>query len=109
MALWAAGFRTGRTGLDAMRAAETVVEEATGRGRVAANFLGVERTKGGQKSNWAGGQLTGRQLAYASDDTRYLGPRADKLEARLAEADKTVLMLIRRSDSTLYVPMKRTE
>lgn len=32
-----------------------------------------------------------------------------ELEARLAEADKTVLMLIRRGDSTLYVPMKRTE
>ncbi len=85
MMLSSFGFRPGRPVFDTMIAAQVVGEEALGLVTVAANFLGVELTKDGQKSNWAQRPLTERQLAYASDDTRYLEPLADKLEARLAE------------------------
>jgi ribonuclease D len=48
-------------------------------------FFDVELTKGSQKANWAQRPLPARMLDYAVNDTHYLLPLADKLEAELQE------------------------
>src|SRR5438094_2643634 len=46
-------------------------------------YFGVELPKGSQKANWARRPLPARMLAYAINDTHYLLPLADHLEAEL--------------------------
>ena len=47
-------------------------------------YLGVKLEKGAQKANWALRPLTERMERYARNDTHYLKPLADKLNAELA-------------------------
>ncbi|MFN2509650.1 MAG: ribonuclease D, partial [Chthoniobacterales bacterium] len=46
-------------------------------------FFGVKLSKGSQKANWAQRPLPGLMAEYAMNDTRYLLPLAEKLEAEL--------------------------
>jgi ribonuclease D len=46
-------------------------------------YLGVKLEKGAQKANWALRPLTERMERYARNDTHYLKPLADALEAEL--------------------------
>ena len=48
-------------------------------------FFGVILTKGSQKANWAQRPLPEQMAEYAINDTRYLLPLAEKLEAELRE------------------------
>jgi ribonuclease D len=48
-------------------------------------YFGVVLTKGSQKANWAQRPLPPQMAEYAINDTRYLLPLADKLEAELRE------------------------
>ena len=50
-----------------------------------AKYLGVALEKGPQKANWARRPLTPRMEAYARNDTHYLKPVADILQAELKE------------------------
>jgi ribonuclease D len=51
------------------------------------NF-GVELTKGSQKANWAQRPLPARMVEYAINDTHYLLPLAEKLEAELKKVER---------------------
>ena len=46
-------------------------------------YFGVDLAKGSQKANWAQRPLSARLLEYAVNDTRYLLPLVDLLEAEL--------------------------
>ena len=46
-------------------------------------YFGVELAKGSQKANWARRPLPTRMAEYAINDTRYLLPMAERLEAEL--------------------------
>lgn len=48
-------------------------------------YFDVELPKGSQKANWARRPLSARMLEYATNDTHYLLPLAEKLEAELEE------------------------
>ena len=48
-------------------------------------FFGVTLPKGSQKANWARRPLPGHMAEYAMNDTHYLLPLAEKLEAGLRE------------------------
>jgi ribonuclease D len=48
-------------------------------------YFGVILSKGSQKANWAQRPLPPQMAEYAMNDTRYLLPLADKLEAELRE------------------------
>ncbi|MEY2481719.1 MAG: ribonuclease [Verrucomicrobiota bacterium] len=48
-------------------------------------YFGVVLTKGSQKANWAQRPLPRQMAEYALNDTRYLLPLAEKLEAELRE------------------------
>jgi ribonuclease D len=47
------------------------------------SYFGVKLAKGSQKANWARRPLPARMAEYAINDTRYLLPLAEKLEAEL--------------------------
>jgi len=47
--------------------------------------FGVKLAKGSQKANWARRPLPARMLEYATNDTHYLLPLADRLESQLQE------------------------
>src|SRR5438105_5340130 len=49
------------------------------------SFFGVTLAKGSQKANWAQRPLPKHMAEYALNDTRYLLPLAEKLEAQLRE------------------------
>jgi len=46
-------------------------------------YFGIELAKGSQKANWAQRPLSARMAEYAVNDTRYLLPMAERLEAEL--------------------------
>src|SRR6267143_2623131 len=46
-------------------------------------YFGIELAKGSQKANWAQRPLPARMAEYAVNDTRYLLPMAERLEAEL--------------------------
>lgn len=48
-------------------------------------YFGVELSKGSQKANWAQRPLSPRMTEYAINDTHYLLPLAEKMEAELEE------------------------
>jgi ribonuclease D len=49
------------------------------------HFFGVQLPKGSQKANWAQRPLPPRMAMYATNDTHYLLPLAEKLEQQLIE------------------------
>ncbi|MBA2242492.1 MAG: ribonuclease D, partial [Chthoniobacterales bacterium] len=51
-------------------------------------YFGVTLTKGSQKANWAQRPLPRHMAEYAMNDTRYLLPLAEKLEAELKERER---------------------
>jgi ribonuclease D len=51
-------------------------------------YFGIELTKGSQKANWAQRPLSARMQEYAINDTRYLLPLAERLEAELDRRDR---------------------
>ncbi len=51
-------------------------------------YFGVELAKGSQKANWARRPLPERMIEYATNDTHYLLPLAEKMEAELREAKR---------------------
>jgi ribonuclease D len=51
-------------------------------------FFGVTLPKGSQKANWAQRPLPNHMAEYAMNDTRYLLPLAEKLEAGLRERNR---------------------
>ena len=51
-------------------------------------YFGVTLTKGSQKANWAQRPLPPQMAEYAMNDTRYLLPLSEKLEAELREKDR---------------------
>lgn len=51
-------------------------------------YFGITLTKGSQKANWAQRPLPREMAEYAMNDTRYLLPLADKMEAELRERDR---------------------
>src|ERR1700730_12079460 len=51
-------------------------------------FFGVKLAKGSQKANWARRPLSPRMAEYAVNDTHYLLPLAEKLEAELRERNR---------------------
>ncbi len=51
-------------------------------------YFDVDLVKGSQKANWAQRPLPKRMLDYAVNDTRYLLPMAEKLEAELRETNR---------------------
>ena len=48
-------------------------------------YFGVELTKGSQKANWAKRPLPQRMIDYAINDTHYLLPMAERMEAELKQ------------------------
>lgn len=52
------------------------------------NRFGVELVKGSQKANWAQRPLPRRMIEYAVNDTHYLLPLAEQLEAELRERNR---------------------
>lgn len=51
-------------------------------------YFNVELPKGSQKANWARRPLSSRMLEYATNDTHYLLPLAEKLETELKQAQR---------------------
>ncbi len=51
-------------------------------------YFNVELPKGSQKANWARRPLSSRMLEYATNDTHYLLPLSEKLEAELKQAQR---------------------
>ncbi len=76
-------FSPGGHVFDTMLAAQLLGIERFGYAALVGHFFDVELSKAGQKSNWGKRPLTGAQLRYAADDTRYLGPLADLLREEL--------------------------
>jgi ribonuclease D len=50
-----------------------------------AEFLGVQLHKGSQRADWSRRPLSAQMIAYAQNDTRYLSPLSEQLEAQLHE------------------------
>ena len=73
------------TVFDTMLAARFLGLRAFGLNDLAGHYLGVTLPKGAQKANWARRPLTERLLDYAQNDTRYLPPIRERLEAELSQ------------------------
>ena len=52
-------------------------------------YFDIELTKGSQKANWAQRPLSAKMAEYAINDTRYLLPLAERLEAELESRGRT--------------------
>jgi len=80
-----AGYRFRPRGevFDTMLAAQLVEGEARSLVALAEQYLGVELTKQGRRSDWSRRPLTEGQLVYACNDTRYLAAIAAHLETEL--------------------------
>ena len=77
------GFRPQGDVYDTMIAAQLLGLEEFGLAALARRLCGVTLTKAGQKADWSRRPLTRAQLAYATDDIRYLEPIADALFTEL--------------------------
>src|SRR5581483_2017861 len=71
--------------LDTMLASRLLGEREFGLVHLVKKYLDVTLEKGSQKADWARRPLTPRMEAYARNDTHFLKPLADILEARLRE------------------------
>ncbi|MBI4325093.1 MAG: HRDC domain-containing protein [Chloroflexi bacterium] len=70
---------------DTMLAARLLGYTQFGLTHLVARHLGITLEKGPQTMNWARRPLTDRMIAYARNDTRYLKPLAELLQAGLQE------------------------
>lgn len=77
------GFRPRGRVIDTMIAAQLLGYEKFGLAALVERFFGYPVSKAGQKSDWSHRPLSGAQLRYAVDDTRFLAPLADRLLAEL--------------------------
>lgn len=77
------GFFPKRTVFDTMIAAKLSGHSQMGLAALVKKYFNVELPKKGQKANWARRPLTDVLLEYASNDTRYLAPLADRLFSEL--------------------------
>jgi len=66
-----------------MLAARLLGERQFGLSSLVEKFLGVKLDKGSQKADWARRPLTEKMAAYARNDTHYLKPLEEKLNAEL--------------------------
>ena len=71
-----------------MLAARLLGWKHVGLGSVVSHYLGVTLEKGPQKADWARRPLTERMEQYARNDTHYLKPLADLLEAELVAQER---------------------
>ncbi|PIE22911.1 MAG: 3'-5' exonuclease [Planctomycetota bacterium] len=65
-------------------------ESQVGLASLVERYLGVKLDKRYQRSNWGMRPLGEGQLEYAKNDTRYLIPLVDELEAKLDDCDELV-------------------
>jgi len=70
---------------DTMLAARLTGRTQFGLSALVKEFLGVELEKGSRKANWARRPLTPKMAEYAVNDTLYLRPLVDALQAELQE------------------------
>jgi ribonuclease D len=77
------GFRPRGPVFDTAIAAQLLGISRYGLSALVKRYFGVTLSKHGQKSNWARRPLSPDQLEYASNDTRYLVPLAEKLDEEL--------------------------
>jgi ribonuclease D len=77
-------FRPSRV-FDTMIAARLLGHREFSYAALVEKFFGVTLTKGSQKANWARRPLSPQMEIYARNDTHYLLPLAQKLEAELIE------------------------
>lgn len=81
-------------GLDASKVFDTVVAARLlgirefSLAALVERYFGVTLSKGSQKANWAQRPLPPQMAEYAMNDTRYLLPLAEKLEAELRAKDR---------------------
>jgi len=73
---------------DTMLAARLLGERQFGLSSLVEKFLGVKLDKGSQKADWARRPLTPKMEAYARNDTHYLKPLEEKLNAELRAKDR---------------------
>ncbi|MBV8813962.1 MAG: HRDC domain-containing protein [Verrucomicrobia bacterium] len=81
------GFLPGQVS-DTYLAARLLGIKEVGLASLVKAFFGLELPKASQKANWARRPLTSVMVAYAVNDTKYLLPIADRLEAGLREAGR---------------------
>jgi ribonuclease D len=74
---------TPSTIFDTMLAARLLGELQFGLSSLVEHYLGVKLDKGSQKADWAQRPLTPRMETYARNDTHYLKPLEEKLNAEL--------------------------
>lgn len=77
------GFRPQKPIFDTMIAAQLLGIPRYGLAALVKSYFGVTLSKHGQKANWGRRPLKPDQLDYASNDTRYLLPLAEKLNGEL--------------------------
>jgi ribonuclease D len=70
---------------DTMLASRLLGYREFGLNHLVSKYLGVPLEKGPQKANWARRPLTSRMETYARNDTHYLKPLSDLLQAQLKE------------------------
>jgi ribonuclease D len=80
----AIGFKASRV-FDTVIAARLLGIRSFSLAALVEKFFGVTLVKGSQKANWARRPLPQHMAEYALNDTRYLLPLAEKLEAGLSE------------------------
>ncbi len=83
------GFKPKGEVFDSMLAAQLLGYERVGYAALVEQFVNVNLSKSGQKSNWAKRPLTDEQLDYAVDDTRYLGRVSKALRAELEKLGRS--------------------
>src|SRR5262245_16428861 len=77
------GFRPRGEVFDTMIAAQLLGLEQIGLAALTERFFAVTIGKDGQKSDWSRRPLSGKQLCYAVNDTRFLERLADRLHGEL--------------------------
>lgn len=82
-----AGFTPGAV-FDTYLAARLLGIKEVGLASLVKNFFGLDLPKSSQKANWARRPLTPVMLDYAINDTKFLLPLADRLEAQLREINR---------------------
>jgi ribonuclease D len=73
---------------DTMIAARLVGKTEFSLAALVLQYFGITLVKSSQKANWAKRPLPGKMAEYAVNDTRYLLPLAEKLEAELRALDR---------------------